>query len=95
MTGLSAIVRKGKKRTSATTEPPAAHEDIPERVLDELVHAKTAAKDYAAAFGDAVKKQAEKYGLKVAALRQYVAARESDKTEEKKAEVKDLADLLG
>jgi hypothetical protein len=76
-------------------ESPPVKGEIPERVLDELVHAKTSAKDYARAFADAVKAQAKKFDIKPGALRKYVTAREADKIEEVDAELTDLAKLIG
>jgi hypothetical protein len=75
--------------------PEVVKGEVPEATLDELVHAKTAAKDMASGFADAVKAQAAKYGLKPAALRKYVTAREADKLDEARVETQQFADLLG
>ena len=50
-------------------EPPLPDGEIPERVIAELRHTKRRAMDYTEAFADAVKAQAEKYGIKAGALR--------------------------
>ncbi|HEY1283029.1 MAG TPA: hypothetical protein VGE96_00990 [Steroidobacteraceae bacterium] len=83
------------KKTEFELEAAPVKGEIPERVLDELVQAKTSAKDYASAFADAVKAQAKKYEIKPAALRKYITAREADKLEEVDAELTDLAKLIG
>ena len=72
-----------------------SHGTIPPRVVEELVSARTYAKDASEAFGDAIKAQAAKYQLKPAALRKYVAALEADKLDEAKVETEQLADLIG
>jgi hypothetical protein len=46
-------------------------------------------------FRDAVKAQAEKYGVKAGALARYVRALESDSLEEVEAEMLDLERLIG
>lgn len=76
-------------------EPSAEPGHVPERVIDELRQARTTAKDYAQAFADAVKAQAEKYRVKPGALRRYVTALEADKLEELDAETDDLDRLIG
>lgn len=90
--------RKKQEKATAAKAAVVTHETKgppPEKVLDELVHAKTTAKDMAGAFADAVKAQASKYGIKPAALRKYVTAREADKLDEVRVENTQLADLLG
>ena len=87
------IVRKGKRNDTGAQEK--TKEEISEAVIDELVQAKTIAKDYAQAFSDAVKAQAEKHGLKVGALKKYVAAREADKLKDVGEEAAELLDLIG
>jgi len=67
---------------------------VPQRVIDELVESRRVAHDYAAGFGDALKAQAEKHGVKVGALRRYVTAIATDSVEEVDAEMDDLARLL-
>ena len=76
-------------------EPSVPEAGVPEPVLDELVNAKTVAKDYAQAFADACKAQAEKYGVKISALKRYVTAREADHLEEAAAEAADVLKLIG
>ncbi len=63
---------------------------INKAVLEELVCARKIAQDYAAAFGDAIKHQAEIHRLKPAALRAYVCAMADDRVEDLAA----LADQL-
>ncbi len=67
-----------------------------EHVIEELVHCFNVAKDYAGAFRDAVKAQAEKHKLSPSALRKYVAARagDGDKMEALNKEADDLERLL-
>jgi hypothetical protein len=67
----------------------------PQRVIDELVEARTYAKNAAEGFADAIKAQAAKFKLKPAALRKYIAAVEADKVDAVKAETEQLADLIG
>lgn len=67
---------------------------VPERVIAELRSAYSIAKDYASAFGEAVKAQAEMRKIKPAALRRYIAALEGDKLDEEKAEAADLERLI-
>ena len=69
--------------------------NIPERVIDELCAAKTTAKDYAEAYTAAVTGQAERYKIKPAALRRYIAAKEADKLDDLDAEMTDLEKLIG
>jgi hypothetical protein len=93
MGSIADVVKRGKSRD--TGAKPAVKEPISEAVLDELVHAKTVAKDYAQAFGDAVKAKAEKHGINVGALKKYVSAREADKLQGVGKEAADLLDLIG
>lgn len=94
-----ALDRKRKSAQNAAAKAAADQNvvkgEVPEGVVYELCAAKTTAKDYAAAFADAIKEQAAKYGVKPAALRRFVTARESDKLDEAKAECNDLANLIG
>ena len=59
-------------------EPSPPDGTIPERVIDELRHARRIAKDYAQSFSDAVKAQAELRKIKPSALKRYIAALEDD-----------------
>lgn len=68
-----------RKKAAAGIDPNVVKGEVPQAVIDELVSAKTAAKDSAGALGDAIKAQAAKYGVKPGALRKYVAACEADK----------------
>ena len=86
---------KRRAKQAAAAAAPVEKGPPPGEVLDELVHAKTTAKDYAGAFADAVKAQAAKYGIKPSALRRYVTAREADKLDEARIETKQIADLIG
>jgi hypothetical protein len=67
---------------------------VPERVIAELRRAYREATDYAAAFGDAVKAQAERYAINGKALRRYIVALEGDKLDEAAAEAADLERLI-
>jgi hypothetical protein len=67
---------------------------VPPRVIEELRRGFREAKDYADAFGEAVKAQAEKHGIKLKALRRYIAALESDKLDEEAAVAADLERLI-
>lgn len=68
--------------------------EVPERVITELMYARTVAKDHAASYGEAMKDQAEKHNVKLGALKRYVAARCDDKIEEARAEAEDFERLL-
>jgi hypothetical protein len=68
---------------------------MPPRVIDELRRAYREATDYAAAFGDAIKAQAEKHTINAKALRRYIAALEDDKLDEAAKEAADLEKLIG
>ena len=68
---------------------------IPPRVIDELCAARTTAKDYAEAYTGAVTAQAERYKIKPAALKRYIAAKEADKLDDLDAEMNDLEKLIG
>jgi hypothetical protein len=81
------------------TEPdfnlePTTPGQVPERVIEELRAACHTAVDYAGAFADACKAQAEKYGIKPGALKRYVKALEGDKLEDVEAETDDLQALI-
>lgn len=75
-------------------EPDAPAGKVPQRVVDELVRCRTEAKDYAQAYTDAIKAQAEKHKLKPSALKKYVNAIEADKREDLRKEVDDVEKLL-
>jgi hypothetical protein len=68
--------------------------EIPERVIEELRECCHQAMDYAGAFADAVKAQAEKYKVKPKALRRYITALYADKVGEVEKENDDLATLI-
>jgi hypothetical protein len=71
--------------------PPGA---IPDRVIEELRACCHQAADFAGAFADACKAQAEKYQIKPGALKRYIKALEGDKLEDVEAETDDLAALI-
>ena len=68
---------------------------VPERVIDELRKAYREASDYTAAFGDAIKAQAEKHAINAKALRRYVTALETNKLADAAKEAEDLEKLIG
>jgi len=72
----------------------AAPGQIPERVIEELRAACHQAADYAGAFSDCCKAQAEKYKIKPGALKRYIKALEGDKLEDVEAETDDLQSLI-
>lgn len=67
---------------------------VPESVIAELRQCCHDAMDYAGAFSDACKAQAEKYGIKPGALKRYVKALEGDKVDDAEAESEDLLALI-
>lgn len=69
--------------------------NIPPRVIEELRGAYAIAKDYAQSYSDAAKAQAEKFKLKPAALKKYIAALENDSTDDLRDEMSDLEKLIG
>lgn len=75
-------------------EPSPAKGEIPQRVVGELINARTIAKDYAQSYADAVKAQGEKHGIPVGALKRYIAALADDKVEDAINEVTALERLL-
>lgn len=87
--------RQRRAKEEAAAAAPVEKGPPSQAVLDELVHAKTVAKDMAGAFADAIKAQAAKYGIKPAALRRYVTAREADKLDEARVETEQLSELIG
>ena len=76
-------------------EPAPLAGEIPERVIDELRHARRVAKDYAQAYADAAKAQAEKHHIQPAALKKFIAALEEDTIEQALKEAADLEKLIG
>lgn len=68
--------------------------EVPQRVIDELCESKRIAQDYAQAFSDAAKAQAEKYKVNAAALKRYVNAIVGDKVETLEVENEHLERLL-
>lgn len=94
--GMNPTAQQGAEAPPFDLEPSDVPTgSIPERVIDELRHARSEAKDYAQAFGDAVKAQALKYGINAGALRRYVCALEADNLEAVDAETRDLEKLIG
>lgn len=86
---------------SAQTEAPAeefalepSDGKIPDRVIEELRHAYAIAKDYATAYSEAAKAQAEKHKLKPGALKKYIAALENDSVADLNDEISDLEKLM-
>lgn len=86
--------RPGEERVEFQLEPSTPVGELPERVIDELVHVRTIAKDYASSYSEAVKTQAEKYKINVAALKRFIAAKCDDKLAEAQEEADALAKLL-
>ena len=76
-------------------EPSVPPGEIPQATIDELRECRRRAKDFAQAFSEAVKAQAEKYGIAPGALRKYVCALEDDTVERVADETADLERLLG
>ena len=74
---------------------PAANGEVPAAVITELRVQYADHKDSGAALSEAIKLQAEKYGVKPGALRRYIAALEQDSVEDVEAECKDLERLIG
>lgn len=66
----------------------------PAGVIEELRHLRRVAADAVTAYGEAVKAQSERHKLKRGALRRYIAALESDKTEDAAEEARDLERLI-
>lgn len=75
-------------------EPAPMPGDVPDRVVTELRHARRVAMDYSQACSDAIKEQAKKYNVNIAALRRYVYALEADNLESVDAEVVALRHLI-
>lgn len=86
---------KRERANKPVADPNVVKGEVPENVLEELVQAKAAAKAWSSGFSEAVKAQAEKYGVKPAALRKFITAKEADKLDEAEAETNDLVKLLG
>lgn len=76
-------------------EPSLPQGEIPDAVISELRECRRRAHDFAQAFSDAVKSQAQKYQIVPAALRRYVVALEDDSTEKVAKEVADIERLIG
>ena len=76
-------------------EPSTPVGEIPDKIITELRECRRRAKDFAQAFSEAVKAQAEKYGIAPGALRKYVCALEDDTVERVADETADLERLLG
>lgn len=72
----------------------AAPGQIPDRVIEELRACCHQAADYAGAFTDACKHQAEKYKIKPGALKKFIKGLEGDKLDDLEAETDDLAALI-
>lgn len=81
--------------TDFQLEPSVPVGEIPQRVIDELRTCRRTAKDYAQAFGDACKQQAEKFGVAPSALRKFVVALEDDGIEKLSKEAEDIERLIG
>ncbi len=75
-------------------EEPLQPGHVPPRVVDELRSAYRVAADYAGAFNDALKAQAEKHAIAPKALRRYIAALESDSLDDARKELDDLSRLI-
>lgn len=76
-------------------EPSTPVNEIPQRVIEELRAARRTAKDYAQAFSDACKGQAEKYSIAPGALRKFVCALEDDTLGNLEQEAADIERLIG
>ena len=76
-------------------EPTPPDGTIPERVIDELRHARRVAKDYATAYNDAAKAQAEMRKIKPSALKRFIAALEDDTLKDLSDELEDIEKLIG
>jgi hypothetical protein len=75
-------------------EPSNAAGLPPAGVIEELRHLRRVAADAVGDYGEAIKAQAEKHGVKRGALRKYIAALETDKTEDAAEEARDLERLI-
>lgn len=75
-------------------EAPLTPGEVPQRVIDELRGACGTASDYALAFNDAVKAQAEKHKVAPKALRRFIVALEGDKVKAAEKEAEDLQSLV-
>lgn len=67
---------------------------VPNRVIEELRQAYRSASDFALAFGEACKAQAELHKVAPKALRRYISALEADKVKDAEKEADDLARLI-
>lgn len=75
-------------------ESPPEPGQVPERVVQELRECRRRATDFAQAFGEAIKVQAEKYQIDAAALRKYICSLESDALEQAEKMAGDLVKLI-
>lgn len=66
---------------------------VPDGVIEELRRLRTSANEASTDFREAIKLQADKAGIKPAALRRFVNALASDKVDELRAEVTDIETL--
>ena len=94
MEGMFAKSTTGTQIDAFNADMDAAPGQIPERVIEELRAACHQAVDFAGAFSDACKAQAEKYKIKPGALKRYIKALEGDKLEDVEAETDDLQNLI-
>lgn len=92
--GVTNVTKDADGRVNFELEAPPTPGELPERVIDELMHVRTIAKDYASSYSEAVKTQAEKYKINVAAVKRFIAAKCDDKLQEVSEEADDLARLL-
>lgn len=63
-------------------------------MIEELRHLRRAASEAVYAYSSAIQAQAEKHGIKRGALRKFIAALESDKTDDAAQEAADLERLI-
>jgi hypothetical protein len=75
-------------------EPSSPPGEVPEAVIAELMTVRQTAKDYAGAYADAVKAQADKFKVNANALKRYIAARQDDKLNDLDIELADLARMM-
>lgn len=94
------IAQLGKESVAMTDgkdfalEPSVELGHVPDRVVEELLSAYRIAKDYATAYSDAAKAQAEKHRVSPGALKRYVSALAGGKVDEVSKEAADLARLI-
>jgi hypothetical protein len=94
--GTATISYKGSdgERKEFELEPTPPPGKVPERVINELIHVRNVAKDYASSYSEAAKAKAEQYKVNVAALKRFIAAKCDDKLAEAAEEADALAKLL-